>query len=330
MSQTEKFIIQQPFKTAETFLGALSPTSRPFYPIQQAPWVFRGHGDANYKLLPSARRPGRELCRDRPGFPAAPTVGHQIYAERLALEMFYQKAERQGVHPPENSMAIRSTLGVHALSGREPIKVPPSQFEEWPPEEFFPLLGAAQHHGLPTCLLDWTWKARVAAFFAADDCVKLKRRGEEPERFAVWALHIHYLRNSTLDPVVDYWEPFPTLAPVAGVAPTKVAIHGRGPFSLVSLSGADNDRLRAQTGLFLVYRVPYERIGDSLPFAPWDEAMAKIANHVAPMFRHFTVPSSEAEKVLELLEAEGISHSTLFPGLVGVAQEVRAIWGLHD
>ncbi|MBL9028170.1 MAG: FRG domain-containing protein [Myxococcales bacterium] len=330
MTQPNQCVVQHPFPTAETFLDALSPTRPPFYPVELAPWIFRGHGDANYQLLPSSRRQGGELCRKEPRCPPSPTVGHQVIAERIALEMFYQRAERQGVHLPENSMAIRSTLGVHSLPGRETIPVPPSQFEVWPPEEFFPLLGAAQHHGLPTCLLDWTWKARVAAFFAADDCVRLKRRGQQPERFSVWALHIHYLRNSTLDPVVDHWDVPATIGSLAGAAATKVAIYGPGPFSLVSLSGADNDRLRAQAGLFLLHRVSYDRIGDPLPFAPWEDEMARIANHVAPMFRHFTAPSSEAEKVLDLLEAEGISHSTLFPGLVGVAQEVRAIWGLHD
>lgn len=55
---------------------------------------------------------------------------------------------------------------------------------EWPPPELYEALAIAQHHGVPTRLLDFSYDPLVAAFFAA----------ENPEldvrKIAVWCVDL--------------------------------------------------------------------------------------------------------------------------------------------
>lgn len=59
----------------------------------------------------------------------------------------------------------------------------------WPDQRILDLMAMAQHHGVPTRLLDWTTKAFTAAYFAASSALASFYKWESHHRMAVWGLN---------------------------------------------------------------------------------------------------------------------------------------------
>jgi len=90
-------------------------------------WIFRGVEDSSYNLVPKIGRPNSRKNLD------GTDAGYSSDAEKLAIERFQRETR------PHLGIEPRSTL-------------------DW--------LSLAQHHGLPTRLLDWTESPLIAAYFA--------------------------------------------------------------------------------------------------------------------------------------------------------------------
>jgi hypothetical protein len=91
-------------------------------------WIFRGVGDAQYELIPKIGRP--DISKNPSD---GSNVGYSPGFEQRCIERFKREA--------------RPHMGIE-----------PASHLDW--------LSIAQHHGLPTRLLDWTESPLVAAYIA--------------------------------------------------------------------------------------------------------------------------------------------------------------------
>jgi hypothetical protein len=266
-------------------------------------WIYRGHADASWDLTPSAFRAGG-LYRlrwaevdDPPGIEAARSGFDRRGIEHDHVLRFAAHADAAGFPLFGDSPALRNrslTIDEYGSAG-------------FPPEAFRGLYALAQHYGVPTRLLDWTRRGHVAAYFAAVDAAELEshptkrrpgRSDKPPQRFAVWALSRRTLLAS--EPIGRRVE---LVTAAAAHVPNLLAQHGC--FTLVRAAKLQNQVEKEH--LPSLDRLLQENFSAETEQRRW-----------LPVLYQFTVPSSEARKLLWWLSELGVSAMSVFPGLAGV------------
>jgi hypothetical protein len=97
-------------------------------------------------------------------------------------------------------------------------------------------------------------------------------------------------------------------------------------------SGADNENLRAQAGLFMLYSQQVNSWDQ--PFVPTsykDLALKSVLREDKwPVLSRVLLPTREARRVMVFLANAGITAGSMFPGLWGVAREMEERWLLSN
>jgi hypothetical protein len=291
---------------ADEWLNAISPMTPRFRHSDPDQWIFRGQRDSMWKLLPTAFR--KKSWRTVQAFHRRDipwkrvTEKSQRIVEQNVIREFVRRADQAGLSIPEDSARVRQLL----FNILEPENVSSQHDRLWPPPELWSVVALAQHYGVPTRLLDWTYSAWTAAYFAVVEPTLAPSRKKPAPDVGVWAYSVplHDIRTHV-----------------------GSARRAEGKIHLVTAPYAGNPNLAAQRGVHMLYlRVaPADRPAERPPL---DRELCRIHREFTTEGEEnalflFTLPATEAARALRLLAKAGITAAALFPGYAGVVKAMR-------
>jgi hypothetical protein len=175
------------------------------------------------------------------------------------------------------------------------------------------LLIAAQHHGVPTRLLDWSYSPLVGAFFAT----RPTRDNDERDR-AVWRLDwqsIH--RHFKLPSLALLIQDLDTLLGAQSLTPWKLFASKSGrPFACMLEPPSLDQRIVAQAATFTLTSSTCQSFDEFLETQGLRDALTK-----------YVIPASDVARVRDQLDLVGIDERRLFPDLDGVAGAIQRYYG---
>jgi FRG domain len=270
------------YDSLDDFWNGISPIGKIF---GQQNFIYRGHRDNTWGLVPPVYRQDiiGKYKKSMPG--GLPDHSGQTYFEYMLLQSFVYHCDLRGLPIPFDSMGFRDYFEFPKILHKVDINK-----ETWPDPKLWPLMALAQHHGVPTRLLDWSSNSMVACYFAASRAVTeldtYKEEMSKETRIAVFGFNFSEHREE-----VEY-----KYVKVPGSISVNIPAQS-GSFILVNNSGCGNEEFAVGVGL-------------------------ETQLHHADKLIKLTLPISLAGELLIRCHKFGVSAASIFPGYDGVAKAV--------
>jgi hypothetical protein len=207
-----------------------------------------------------------------------------------------------GTHPPHT----KAELEEHIL--RNYIRYARPYVGSEPVNDWEHLI-SAQHHGVPTRLLDWTYSPLVAAFFATRPL-----RGPERAR-SVWRLDWQAVHRAFgFAPLSLLTKDLDEQLGPGHTTPWQVFARGRKakPFACLIEPPSLDTRIVVQAASFTLCSDKWQSFDEFLTSHDLGDALTR-----------FVIPAEHVALIRDQLDLVGVDERRVFPDLDGVAAAIR-------
>lgn len=319
--------------SAEEFVNTLRKSSSIF---SGGSFVFRGHSEVSFQLLPSIYRAdartsaayeyihniNRWFMEPRFRDPTPEEIFHRdvkilTTVEHELLTRFALASNEIGLAIPELEKAMVENEYIN-LQSCIPGLID-GLFERRELEKRRPPLyaGLAQHHGVKTRLLDFSYNPQKAVYFATRSNGDIRENGES---ICVWAIPQGLFEDNWFYSVLQY-----------RIKDNRQLLLSK--YSKMVMATSVNDFLYRQEGLFLYPVAPHEfnleygKYPTVLDFVNNIIPFAHESNKVTKVYK-VTAPANLSNQINRILKDEGISRASLMPTFDHVVREMDEYPGL--
>lgn len=298
----KEYIEDRSFTSAEEFLKEISYGGS-LYDSFNDQCFYRGHSDDSYLLLPSSLRldclyelDGGKSTHDPNIYDESGMIG----LEFDDLHIFFNLCNETHLYIPDIER-IRKSFAIPSSFA--------TQTDKWLPDDLLELAALAQHHGIPTRLLDWTTNINVAIYFASIGAIKKIISSDEiPEsNIEIWGI-------SSAITIID-----------------KQRLNS--PLKIVRPNYCNNEFLSNQKGVFTYWEIDTplgvksnckKKNEVTIDRTPLDKLLTDYLYSMnegkLKFMYHFTIPCSEATGLYRYACHNYCDAAHLFPGYDGVVK----------
>lgn len=292
-------------------------TGRKNIPDLREDFIFRGVKSSKYELIPSSLRKDDDGEFEIDKYLKGAFPDNRVLKENIVLFDFLEMADKQGFKIPI-PQKFREFFHKSVKSYRDYLA-------PWPMYDYFEAISLAQHYGIPTCALDWSYDYKIALYFAT---IGILEENNGNEDCVLWAFN-HKNFESSRDSIknsrnVNLW------------------IDKNIPVVCYRPAYNDNPNLNAQKGLFTFIIQKYNEYSikplDQLISDELDNCVKKeisgatrfekgstliSLNNDEKVFYKFIIPQDLKAEILNDLYKEGYTEERIFPGYDSIAKSIE-------